>query len=75
MAESMIELGEHESAVVIKEIKRKLKEEKVEIDYVEAVNPYTLEHADKIYGEVLIAAAIHVGKTRLIDNILVKTAE
>jgi pantoate--beta-alanine ligase len=75
MAESMIELGEHESSVVIKEIKRKLKEEKVEIDYVEAVNPYTLERADKIYGEVLIAAAIYVGKTRLIDNILVKTAE
>ncbi|MBN2754056.1 MAG: pantoate--beta-alanine ligase [Candidatus Goldbacteria bacterium] len=73
MAESMAELGERDAAVIVREIKRKLKEEKVEIDYVEVVNPYTLEKTDKISGEALIAAAIFVGKTRLIDNTIIRT--
>lgn len=73
MAESMAELGERDAAVIVREIKRKLKEEKVEIDYVEVVNPYTLEKIDRISGEALIAAAIYVGKTRLIDNTIIRT--
>ncbi|PKL91592.1 MAG: pantoate--beta-alanine ligase [Candidatus Goldiibacteriota bacterium HGW-Goldbacteria-1] len=73
MAESMAELGERDAAVIVREIKRKLKEEKVEIDYVEVVNPYTLEKTDRISGEALIAAAIYVGKTRLIDNTIIRT--
>jgi pantoate--beta-alanine ligase len=73
MAESMAELGERDASVIVREIKRKLKEEKVEIDYVEVVNPYTLEKTDKISGEALIAAAIYVGKTRLIDNTIIRT--
>ncbi len=75
MAVSMAELGERDAAVIIREIKRKLKEDRVEIDYVEIVNPMTLEKTEKISGSALIAAAIFVGKTRLIDNAVIRVSE
>lgn len=75
MAVSMAELGERDAAVIIREIKRKLKEDRVEIDYVEIVDPVTLEKTEKISGSALIAAAIFIGKTRLIDNAVIRTGE
>ncbi len=41
----------------------------IRIDYVEVVNGDNLEELQTIKGKVLLAAAIYVGKTRLIDNI------
>jgi pantoate--beta-alanine ligase len=73
MAESMIELGERSVEVIKKEMRRKIKEAAVEIDYVEIVEASTLAPVDKIYGRNLIAAAIFVGKTRLIDNTIIST--
>ncbi len=40
-----------------------------QIDYSSAYNPETLEEVDEIRGDVLFAAAIRMGNTRLIDNI------
>jgi len=68
MAESMIEIGERDPQAVIREIRRKIKEEKAEPDYVEVVNTETLEPVTSISGEVLVAVAAFFGKTRLIDN-------
>lgn len=73
IGESMIELGERDPQVVIKEIKRKIKETNAEIDYVEIVDPETLMKKERISGKVLIAAAIFIGNTRLIDNTIVET--
>ncbi len=72
MAESMIELGEKDSQAVIKEIKRKIKEAGLEIDYVEAVDADTLMKTERLSGRIAIAAAVLAGKTRLIDNIVVE---
>lgn len=72
MAESMIELGEKDSQVVIKEIKRKIKEAGLEIDYVEVVEADTLVKKGHLSGRAAIAAAVFAGKTRLIDNIVVE---
>jgi pantoate--beta-alanine ligase len=41
------------------------------IDYASVFVPNTLDEADEITGEVLLAIAARVGNTRLIDNILV----
>lgn len=71
MAESMVELGERNADVIIKEIKRKLKETNVEIDYVEVVDPDTLVKKDRISARSAIAAAVYIGKTRLIDNSII----
>jgi len=40
-----------------------------QIDYASAYNPETLEEVDEIKGEVLLAVAVRIGDTRLIDNI------
>jgi pantoate--beta-alanine ligase len=42
------------------------------IDYAGIFDPDTLEEVLEIRGDVLLAAAVKIGDTRLIDNILVK---
>jgi pantoate--beta-alanine ligase len=39
------------------------------IDYVEIVDARTLKRIEKVQGEILIALAVKLGKTRLIDNV------
>jgi pantoate--beta-alanine ligase len=41
------------------------------IDYVSVVDPLTLAPMRKIHRPVLLAAAVWIGKTRLIDNVLI----
>ena len=41
-----------------------------QLDYLELVDPHTLQKLKKNTRPVLIAAAIRMGKTRLIDNVL-----
>jgi pantoate--beta-alanine ligase len=41
------------------------------IDYIEIVDSLTLKPVEKIQGTVLIALAVFIGKTRLIDNITI----
>lgn len=43
----------------------------IEIEYIEAVNPLTLKPLDDFSETALIAVAVKIGKTRLIDNITV----
>ena len=42
------------------------------IDYVEVVDAYTLTKVKRIERDVLVAVAVFIGNTRLIDNMLVK---
>lgn len=73
MAESIIHNGERDAERVktlIKDYLVKFPHNKVQ--YVEIVDPETLEAVKEIKGPVLIALAVFVGKTRLIDNRLVK---
>ncbi len=42
------------------------------IDYIEIVDMENLESIDIVEGKVLIALAVHIGKTRLIDNIIME---
>ena len=46
------------------------KEPLAKIDYVKVVDGLTMQQVDKIEKEVLVAIAVHIGKTRLIDNII-----
>jgi len=41
-----------------------------QIDYASVYDPETLEEADEIKGDMLLAVAVRMGNTRLIDNIL-----
>jgi pantoate--beta-alanine ligase len=43
------------------------------IDYLEIVDPSTLEAVDRVDGEVLVCGAVRVGTTRLIDNVTIQS--
>src|SRR6516165_5327473 len=47
-------------------------EKLAKIDYIVAVDPITLRRSDRVVPPVLLAAAVFFGKTRLIDNRLIK---
>jgi len=72
MAQRMIELGEKDSKKILKEMSKKInKYRSIKIDYISIVDPETLEDIEIISGKVLIALAVKIGKTRLIDNIII----
>ncbi|MCI5629127.1 pantoate--beta-alanine ligase [Clostridium sp. HCP1S3_B4] len=70
-AKKAIEDGEKDSNKIVQIIEDMINTEKLaKIDYVETVNSLTMEHVDKIEGSVLVAMAVYIGKTRLIDNFI-----
>jgi pantoate--beta-alanine ligase len=44
----------------------------IRLDYAAIVNPETLEEAKNLKGRVLVAIAAHLGKARLIDNLIIE---
>lgn len=71
-SESLIKSGVKKSKTIIGEMKKVLKQmPSIKIEYVNIVDAETLQELDKVAGKVLIAAAVKIGSTRLIDNILV----
>ncbi|WP_286817747.1 pantoate--beta-alanine ligase [Desulfobacter sp. UBA2225] len=46
--------------------------EHTRIDYIELCNPRTLEPVETVQAETLVALAVQVGKSRLIDNALIE---
>lgn len=73
LGEKMVKDGETDANKLITAMKDNIaKEPLAKIDYVEAVSLDTIEKVDKIEGEVLVAMAVYIGKTRLIDNFITK---
>jgi pantoate--beta-alanine ligase len=71
-AASLVEAGERDSAKIIKAMKEMIMTRPlVKIDYISIVDTKELEKLPNISGEALIALAAFVGKTRLIDNVIV----
>lgn len=75
VAKKMIKRGERESRKIIKAIRDFMaKHSSAKIDYVAIVDTKNLKDVKRIKGEVLIAIAAYFGKTRLIDNIIMRVA-
>lgn len=71
LGEDMVKGGETDAKAVIKAMTDKINTEPLaKIDYVNAVNALTIEPIDTLSGEVLVAIAVYIGKTRLIDNFM-----
>jgi pantoate--beta-alanine ligase len=69
-AERAVAAGERDPAKVVAGIRAVLEAEpRARIDYIEAVDPETLEPVAEMRGRVLVAVAAFVGSTRLIDNV------
>jgi len=70
-AELWIKEGERNPFSIVSRVKDFIRKEPLaKIDYVAVVNPETLEKVEDIKGKVLIALAVKIGETRLIDNFL-----
>lgn len=73
LGKAAIEGGEKNAKKVIDIIKQNLATEPLaRIDYVEVVDFENIQRVDTIEGETLVAIAVYIGKTRLIDNFIVK---
>lgn len=70
--QELIKNGERKTVPVVAAIRESIETEPLaRIDYVEAVDALSMENVEEIAGEVLIAIAVYIGKTRLIDNFII----
>lgn len=71
LGKQALEAGEKDAAKVRSVILDNLEKEPLaKVDYVEVVDWNTLEPVSQVEGSVLVAIAVYIGKTRLIDNFI-----
>lgn len=69
LGKELVQNGERDAQTVIKAMTEKISSEPLaRIDYVEVVDALTMQKVQKIEKSVLVAIAVFIGKTRLIDN-------
>lgn len=73
IGQSLIEAGEKDAEKVLTKMKEEInKEALAKIDYVKCVNGLTMQQVTSIEGPILVALAVYIGKTRLIDNFMME---
>lgn len=71
LANQMYLEGERRTKVIKKAMKELiLSNPAVQLDYVSIAEPATLDELSLIQGETLISIAVRIGRTRLIDNVI-----
>lgn len=71
LGEKLVKGGETDTDAVVSEMTKCIEAEPLaKIDYVSAVDAVTMEPVHTIDRPVLVAMAVYIGKTRLIDNFL-----
>ena len=71
LGEKLVKGGETDADAVVSEMTKCIEAEPLaKIDYVSAVDAVTMEPVHTIDRPVLVAMAVYIGKTRLIDNFL-----
>ena len=71
LAKLLFALGTHDSGRIISRMKQLIdKKKQAKIDYVQIVDLEKLEKIKKIDRNCLVALAVWIGKTRLIDNVI-----
>lgn len=69
--EELLKSGERDAVKIINTVREVIEREPLaKIDYVELVDWNTLKPVDTVQAEVLVAVAVYIGKTRLIDNFI-----
>jgi len=72
-ARDLILAGEHETPKIITQMRQLIAgEPRARIDYVEAVDPDGFTPRVRLEGSTLIALAVRIGSTRLLDNLLIE---
>lgn len=68
---SLIENGERNATTIFNEINNEIEKEPLaKVEYIEIVNLEALQPVSVIENSILVAGAIRIGKTRLIDNFI-----
>lgn len=71
VAQELWKQGERSGPVLRSSALKVLAEEPLaKVDYVSVVHPETLEELDRIEGSAVVLLAVWIGKTRLIDNVI-----
>jgi pantoate--beta-alanine ligase len=74
LAKDLLKEGERDAARIINSMRKLIKQRKpAKIDYISIVDPKDLKPVKRILNGCLIALAVWMGKTRLIDNIIIKS--
>ncbi|MBF0252365.1 MAG: pantoate--beta-alanine ligase [Candidatus Omnitrophica bacterium] len=71
LAEKNIVLGETRVEIIKQMIYDVLSSNVDKVDYIAIADADTLDSIEKIKDNTLIAVAVHIGKTRLIDNVVI----
>ncbi|MCD7980929.1 MAG: pantoate--beta-alanine ligase [Clostridiales bacterium] len=75
LGEKMVEEGERDADRLVEVMKANIATEPLaRIDYVKAVDGLTMQQVKEVKPSVLVAMAVYIGKTRLIDNFSVESA-
>lgn len=75
LAKVLIKNGQMNTDTIILRMKQLIgKKKSAKIDYIDIVDPNTLKRIPKIKGSCFIVLAVWIGKTRLIDNIIIRHA-
>ncbi len=69
-AKEEIAQGTRDAKAISSHVEDLIREELLaRIDYVAVVDPETLQKVERVEKEVLVAVAVKIGQTRLIDNL------
>lgn len=69
MGQKMVEEGETDAVKLVEAMKKNIETEPLaKIDYIKAVDGLTMQQVTELKSPALVAMAVYIGKTRLIDN-------
>lgn len=72
LGQTKVEQGEADAKTVLTAMKEMIEAEPLaRIDYVKAVDGLTMQPVDKLQSPALVAMAVYIGTTRLIDNFVI----
>jgi len=74
-ARARAEHGERDARILEVDVLRQLDAAGLDVDYVEAVDAETMTRSAEVRPGVALAAAVRLGKTRLIDNVILLDPE
>ncbi|MDD5108844.1 MAG: pantoate--beta-alanine ligase [Candidatus Omnitrophica bacterium] len=72
LAKSLIDNGQRDCVRLVSRMRQLIdKKKQVKIDYIAIVDPINLKPLKRIFGNCLVVLAVYIGKTRLIDNLVI----
>ncbi|MCD8216745.1 MAG: pantoate--beta-alanine ligase [Clostridiales bacterium] len=73
LGQKMVAEGESDAVKLVEAMKANIETEPMaRIDYVKAVDGLTMQQVTEVKAPLLVAMAVYIGKTRLIDNFMIQ---